>query len=213
MEVLSGIELVTNGGMEDGDPPTGWSVKLNPETFERSGTQKHGGNYSLHLVESNGSYGYVYQSFGSRLLGKTIKVSFWYNLVSGTVGAQIYDASIPLNLVDIPFSTPGSWQYVELVYTVTGLPDMDLYILFGGAAGNYEFYIDDVSVQEMVQAPGGGRGKWLIKDIPEEKGKEKRREFVLMPTPEKYDEGLAKKDPTKMTQKEFEKWRRQNPRS
>src|SRR3990170_185356 len=75
----SGTELVTNGEMEDGDPPTGWSANNNPETFERSGVQKHGGSYSAHIVDSTPSYGGFYRAgiswpYGT---GLYLRFSFW----------------------------------------------------------------------------------------------------------------------------------------
>jgi len=40
----------------------------------------------------------------------------------------------------------------------------------------------------------------------------RRRRVVLKPMKKEYDWLLSKKDPSKMSQKEFEKWRKQNPR-
>jgi hypothetical protein len=65
---------------------------------------------------------------------------------------------------------------------------------------------------ERVYGGAGSPKRWKVEFIPD--GKNIRRSRVLAPSiKEEYDHELAKKSPLLMTQKEFEKWRRQNPRS
>jgi hypothetical protein len=136
----NGPELVTNGGMETGNPPTGWSAAFTPETFEQSGVQKHSGSYSAHIIDSTPSYGGFSQPL-SIITGKTYKFSFWYYLVNGTLRVQPdTDAHI--------YTTTGSWIYGEFTRTCIGA-DPNIYFINNSGSVAAEFYIDDVSVQEI----------------------------------------------------------------
>ena len=70
------------------------------------------------------------------------------------------------------------------------------------------------SIENIAQV-GSGSGlkrRRLVEFIPDGQNVRKRR-ALLEPTKEEYDWLLTKKNPDKMTQSEFEKWRRQNPRT
>ena len=130
-------ERVINGGMEQGNPPTGWSPVNNPEVFERA-TQKHSGDYSLHISDSTASYGGARQAF-SYVTGRRYRISYWYYLVSGVLRAG----------TDVHYQThsiTGSWQYGELVFVASS----DGYHQFinNSNTNAAEFYIDDVSLFE-----------------------------------------------------------------
>ena len=133
-----GPELVTNGGMEDGDPPTGWSTYASPATFEQSATQKHNGSYAAHIVDSTTGTKGIVQAL-TLVSGHIYKASFWYYIVSGALINQINNA-------DVTYSTTGSWQYAERVVTYNS-GYSNIYFLNAGGATT-EFYIDDVSVKE-----------------------------------------------------------------
>jgi len=135
------VELVSNGGMESGNPPTGWSNVNSPNTYERSSTQKHSGSYSLHVSHPAASRG------GTQALtvssNKRYKLSFWYYLVSGNMyGTWSDDAGWHDNTIP---TVTGSWQYFE-TFMNPNRSSINIYILTSGSGG--EFYIDDVSVQE-----------------------------------------------------------------
>jgi hypothetical protein len=146
MDTLStnlGPNLVTNGEMEDGEPPTGWGALTSPTAFERSGTQKYSGSYSAHVVSQGGYRGFLQNiSFVS---GKTYKISYWYYLVSGALDV----ATDVAPWLDTGLSTTGSWQYVEHILTVTTESVLNFFSNNTAA----EFYIDDVSVQEILDIP------------------------------------------------------------
>lgn len=149
--MLSGVEKITNGGMESGDPPTGWIAFNTPETFEQSGVQKHSGNYSVHLVDSVASNEGFRQYSISFVSGKTYKLSFWYLLVSGTLNVQCFDGNGATRILYSNYTTTGSWLYAEVSLTSTHTGS-NAFIQFLNESPSVpaEFYIDDISIQEVV---------------------------------------------------------------
>jgi hypothetical protein len=153
--VLSGVELVSNGGMESGNPPTGWSIYHTPTTWEQSGVQKHTGSYSSHVITS----AVPYQGFQQYVLvlSKTYKLSYWYYLVSGSIDAywRLGDGSGWAQVDTV--SAVGAWTYIErIVHQLAGASGELDFINSGSVAA--EFYIDDVSVQEVKGYEGIGWG-------------------------------------------------------
>ena len=151
----SGVELVSNGGMESGNPPTGWAALNTPEVFEQSGVQKHGGSYSAHVNDSTPSYG-GFQNQGFAIpttAGHQYKLSFWYYITSGSFGTALYDGTWVLMGGPPTLTTIGSWQYMEVILTAinTGAGGNGQ-MIFTNSSNSVaaEFYIDDVSVQEVV---------------------------------------------------------------
>jgi hypothetical protein len=135
-----GSELINNGGMENGNPPTGWISVMSPETFERSAAQKHGGNYSAHIVDSTPSYGGMIQLLIINS-SSLYKISGWFYVVSGTARLQLGDC------ITGPSITGASWNYVE--YATLGNGGV-LYCINNSASNPAEFYVDDVSIREIL---------------------------------------------------------------
>ena len=156
---VTGSELISNGGMEEGDPPTGWSALSTPEIFERSAVQKHSGSYSAHIVDSTASYGAFQQLLVNKVAGKTYKLCFWYYIVSGTMAAYFYRGDGGGLIAYQLYTTTGSWQYAELIgiETVTGNSGGPRFLNASNSIAA-EFFIDDVSIKEMIlhQTRAGG---------------------------------------------------------
>lgn len=55
-----GTELLTNGNMETGSPPSNW-IAFGLSSFAAEGTIVHGGSQSAKLIENNTTAGYIYQ--------------------------------------------------------------------------------------------------------------------------------------------------------
>jgi len=138
----SGVELVTNGGMESGTPPTGWTQLNSPDTFERSGVQKHSDSYSLHVIKLTGEQAGATQNL-SFTTEKTYRVSLWYYLVTDSMLCAIDkgDSTLDYNW----FSQQGAWTHFTKDIISTGT-DGIIYLVTGGED---EFYVDDVSVREV----------------------------------------------------------------
>jgi hypothetical protein len=142
---VDGPQLATNSGMEDGNPPAGWTATDSPQVFERSDIQKHSGSYSAHVSVTTADTRGIY-NITDIAVGKTYKVSFWVYLVSGElrIDYRLADSSGPYATIN----TTGSWVFWE--YIATEKPGTDTNALFlRSSAQISEFYIDDFSVTEV----------------------------------------------------------------
>ena len=148
---IFGPELVTNGGMEDGDPPTGWITVESPDNFEQSITQVHSGIYSCRYKSSSSSWADFHQAVDLPIY-KPVRLSFWYYLVSGQLTVKQTDNNGSAILYNQTFTNTGEWTYVIASYTSTypinPEPGVDALISFG-RDGAFEIYIDDVSIKEI----------------------------------------------------------------
>jgi hypothetical protein len=86
---LSGIELVTNGTMEAGDPPTGWSqsgAALDGVADEHTGGL---GAQSLSVLNSGAASGYSFRNV-TLAVGSWYMFSVWCKMTNGTFTLQSY---------------------------------------------------------------------------------------------------------------------------
>ena len=144
--------LIQNGGMEVGNPPTGTSPHNSPEILERSGIDKHSGSYSLHIVDSvpSSAGSFLYDLVNSKIIGRTYKFSYWYKIVSGSIQMQFLKGDGSSAIIFANHFDIGNWNYGELVGVEGGAggPYYGLVCNLSGIAPA-EFYIDDISVCEM----------------------------------------------------------------
>lgn len=146
--LVNGEELVSNGGMETGDPPTDFSAANTPETFSRSAVQKHSGSYAAYINDSTPSQGGFHRT--SSMTSKAYaryKFSFWYYLVSGVM--QVYASDGVTGLGNTMYSTTGSWQYGE-IFVIPTTTNLDIYFINNSPSVAASFYIDEVSVREVT---------------------------------------------------------------
>ena len=158
------LEFLTNGDMELNGNWVSYNAPYAPEVNERSGVQKHGGSYSRHVVDSTPGWGGIEQTI-PKVAGKTYTFSFWYYIVSGGLYAGMISGDNATWLSLIPYSTTGSWQYAEVIVeeTVTGALGGPIF-QNGSSTAAAEFYIDDVSVQEIDLVTNGSMeldGNWV----------------------------------------------------
>lgn len=141
-----GAELVVNGDMETGDPPTGWSA-LNGATLAAS-TDVHpsGGTHSLLLTRGSSA-----DSTGKTLTqsaGTWIAFGSWIKNGTATNGnmrlfsGSAYNAS--------PAVTAATWTYVRGVQRAAGANPL-LHLLVTGAVGTTALF-DDVSAKVITLA-------------------------------------------------------------
>lgn len=146
-----GSELVLNPGMENGTPPTNWNAVNAPDTFERSGVQKHSGNYSSHVIELHSAYAGFRSDNFSTTAKALYKILGEYFLVSGVIFCGYFGGDS--NTRYIPScSITGSWQHLEEIFNdpVGGAGAFIQYYSNGFAA---EFYGDDVSWKRITDPP------------------------------------------------------------
>ena len=138
--------LIKNGGMEDGNPPTGFIQGWDnpPVTWERSGIQKYSGNYSAHAK----GCGFYHSGPRSTFIkDRSYKISFQYYLISGMLDLIIYDGDGSTPLFNINYTAPiGAWTKVEKI-VVSVNPGSLATTLFLISVG--EVYIDEDSVCEV----------------------------------------------------------------
>jgi hypothetical protein len=137
-------ELITNGGMEIGDPPTGWTNQA-LEIWERSSNDKHTGTYSGHAVDSTPNYGSIFQAAVSSV-GPTYKVSGWVRAISGTVAWWVYRTDPGYAVYAYETITPAEgWVYKENIILSSG-NNIIVRVRNDSDEVAAEFYVDDVSV-------------------------------------------------------------------
>jgi hypothetical protein len=141
-------EIVANGGMEIGDPPTGWIAWAAPNSFERSSDQAHSGTYSCRIQTSNGSPDYRGTAqYLSKVSGEGYSLTFWYYITTGSFQYKLMNGNASDVLVLGIVSTTGIWTEVTLPSVVETITGTTGYVSFlGEPFTSCDFYIDDVSV-------------------------------------------------------------------
>lgn len=139
---LYGPELIINGDLE---LDSNWSDYGTPTTNERSAVQKQSGSYSRHVVCDGASEGIISDYF-SVVAGVNYRIQVWVYVVSGSV--SITRTHARLDWTTLVSSGTGSWQLLEttMVASATGGEQIRIRSAFGAA----EFYVDDVSIREIL---------------------------------------------------------------
>lgn len=140
-----GDNIVTNGGMEIDD---NWSDLGTPVTNERSSIKAKAGTYSRHIVTDGTTEG-IQQTLAFSV-GKLYKCDSWcyadieantYRLVNAGLGLDSGDITLLLDL----------WQ--ECDYTRTAVAASGAHQLYNRNNPGADFYIDVVSVREILTPP------------------------------------------------------------
>jgi len=137
-----GSELAVNGNME---LDSGWTDKNTPTINERSDVQAHGGVYSRHIV-SDGTLEGI-QQYISGTAGKLYYFECYVYLVSGDVELDADNELIGSSNVDST-ATTGSW--IKLSGYKTFRTNSSALFIRSSTVAASEFYVDDVSVQEVT---------------------------------------------------------------
>ena len=138
-------EVIINGDMELGSPPTNWQSYNSPGTFERSGFRFHSSDYSAHILTEVTGSGFQYGSTWSQRTGILYIQSFWFWIVEGTL-TSVWTNGDTTDIDSIEHTITGSWQYWSRNYTEASGGSL-ANVIFSSTNGG-EFYIDDVSVKE-----------------------------------------------------------------
>ncbi len=142
-------ELVSNGNMSIGDPPTGWEAFNNPDVYQRSnyGRAGFGDNYSAYVLDSTPSYG-GFRQFISTLPNGTIKFSFWCFVTQGVLDAILYDNDGITMIARNQVTTLNTWIFISLfgVSTKTGSTPIARFTSYWDTAVS-EFRVQDASVR------------------------------------------------------------------
>ncbi len=154
--LINGQEIIANGIMEIGNPPTGWDPINTPETFEQSTLHTHSGSYSLHLVDTVGDNASAQQAL-SKTAGRQYALSVWYYLISGQFKVAVQNGNGSGNIFDTTYDTIESLQHITATLTETITGNTGMIYLSAPIGVPSEFYVDDVSLIRLGDATIGGR--------------------------------------------------------
>ena len=143
-----GNTLVTNGNMGD---VGGWNNYGSPITNERSADYKHGdAGYSRKIViDATGNNAGISQSITSLSVGKKYIVTAW--VYGFNLGGGSFYLSLGTDVNTMMYSN-GAWAKLEGIKTATASSlSILIYISSSPSNASKTFYIDDVSVQEIIE--------------------------------------------------------------
>lgn len=141
-----GAELITNSGMETGDPPSNWTATkatLDGVADERTGG---GGAQSLSIARNGADTAIAYQAtIAGVTVGKFYRVSGWLKNIDATT------LSIALGQMRTYSSSSANWTQMGRSYraTATG-PQCTLTVTATGLADGVSGRYDDVSLKEIT---------------------------------------------------------------
>jgi hypothetical protein len=169
---------LSNGNMETGSPPTGWTANA-PDTVAAAAEERTGGAGSQSLetawVDGGGGEHAKYEATTAADNGKVFKVTGWAkrtvgtNSCSITFGVNFWPASPRLNLV---IAAPTDWtEYTKYATQTTAAA---WYVILGQSGGEITARWDDFSVKQVltpsatgvtiVSTKGGTTYNWAQKD-------------------------------------------------
>mgnify|MGYP001170007987 CR=1 FL=1 len=153
---IGSTELVTNGGMETGNPPTGWSRFNATGTLAQDAVTFHGGANSMKIT-LNGSGGEeaCIRDISGLTVGNTYQISAWF-----------YGEDLAAEHFWLGFGSEKTLDYsngawVNVMFNNVAVADT-LSVYAGVHATNAAnagkiFYVDDVSLKEVSNV-----GDWII---------------------------------------------------
>lgn len=153
---IGSTELVSNGGMEVGNPPTGWSKFNGTGTFAQDAVTFHSGTKSIKIT-LNGSGGEeaCLQDVSGLTVGNTYQVSAWF-----------YGQDLAAEHFWLGFGSEKTLDYsngawVNVMFNYAAIADtLSVYAgVHATSAANAGkiFYVDDISLKEV-----GNVGDWVI---------------------------------------------------
>lgn len=138
-----GAELVSNGNMETGSPPTGWSAggaTLTSAADERTGG---GGTKSINIALTAGAVGYAYQSAGS--LNDIVEISGWLRNIDLATGVFIYGNA---GNTGIGSSASTSWSKIDGI--IKASISTTIWIYANGNTIGQSGRFDDISLKKIT---------------------------------------------------------------
>jgi len=150
-----GTELVTNGDME---LDSNWQGYSSPTSVARSSEQAHSGTYSQKFV-SGGDYKGIEQTDASRI---TVTAGQY-------IEATVYIYPVDVNVVRLQFREGDNsdyalneqytglilsqWNKITVRFTISVSGALGRFRVQSGSAGDGTWYVDDVTVQVVKNAP------------------------------------------------------------
>jgi len=144
-----GDELVTNGNMETGDPPSSWEIgsgaSASAVADERTGGA---GSKSINGVRPASLTGILFQSINFTA-GKLYYISAWRKNVDATSGV-----GFGMSMTNFALSTSTSWNEFTKHYTAVN-EDIKFYLRVSGTNGQQGRF-DDISIKQILTPSATG---------------------------------------------------------
>lgn len=145
-----GDELVTNGSMETGDPPTGWTLGnnaiLSSVADERTGGS---GTQSMNIVRNGTNSPYASQS-PSLTVGRFINFSGWVKNIDAALGVRIGIRNSGGYFIGVVQETSTTWKFLDYAALVSSNASISLRIIADATANPESARFDDISLREIV---------------------------------------------------------------
>lgn len=145
-----GSELVTNGDMETGDPPTGWTAHGNAVLDGVADERTDGGGVQSLAVESGTTGWYAHQT-KTVVVGGLYKNIYWGKTITGA-GFKMAFFNSGGTVLNPSVTTSASWVNVVQYITPTGSTSLLIVASCTGAStsngGTQQF--DDISVKQVL---------------------------------------------------------------
>lgn len=160
---LLGPELIPHGDLEVLSGWDGYGVGSSPgPKLELSTAQKHGGNSSLFVQISRkaGEYPALRSPRFTTQTGRTYRISYWMKVTAGAAGTiRRNGANNDERTLNAPVLHGNQWIHRSADYLErNGGPGA--YFAFYASNSIADFYLDDVSVREVITTPASVRAAW-----------------------------------------------------
>jgi hypothetical protein len=139
---VPGSDLISNGGMETGDPPTGWNAEGTVVSFAQSAEQAHGGTKSLKVVADAANEGA--DQVPTLAAGQWANWTYWVFPPATTFRSR----SVNFGNVTLTHSGLSASAWNQIVITNRELVANPELIMRSAAAAT--FYLDDVSFKPLT---------------------------------------------------------------
>lgn len=156
LEIGQSPNLLTNAGMESGDPPTGWSVIGAGFTIAQSAVQKKSGSYSM-LCTRNGTNGMGYQNTAcTNYRGITATLRAWAHATVADRGLITLNDGLGSGSSSY-HSGGSSWEQLIATYKVN-IAGVTLQSYLRVITGDTSVYYDDaeLTVPQMMDRSAYG---------------------------------------------------------
>lgn len=140
-----GPELLTNGNMETGTPPSNWT--LTSSSILTASTERTGGSGTRSLNVERGSADYSALQAHSLNDGEWVKLDYWYRCLTSTSAAMLINSGSMMTFAGVA----TTWTQKTLTGRKTGTGSGQYRLHVVGSTGNQAEF-DDLSAKLIVPA-------------------------------------------------------------
>lgn len=148
-----GVEIIVNGTMEAGDPPTGWTKIYADTVLDGVADERTGGSGTQSLSAKKSASGTLCfkQSSVTVIPGTLYYVDSWLKNISGITVVLNYSTSFATVIKQLGITSVITWAQKTNYFTAVSATDL-IWGNISGALGN-EGRWDDISVKPVTALP------------------------------------------------------------